>query len=438
MRFALDAEQRAFAATLNRMFSAAGTPPAVRAWARGEHGPGLALWERAAQAGVFALAAPEAYGGVGPLPVEVAVAWEESGRHCVPGPLVETVAVTALLVRLAEAGVTAPAREWVPRLCAGRARATLATPAGGPYALDADVADAVFVVTGTGDERAGRGDAPATPTARAGTPAAPAAEAETPTAPTAHADTPATATHAGTTAAPGTSHPARPIAEADAPAVRVAAQVPAERAAEAHPAPAPAAGAGASVTELRLAPGHGPVLGSLDPARRLARPRPGGELLAAGPAVRDAAACAADWAACATAAQALGVGLALLGRTVAYARQREQFGRAIGSFQAVKHRLADTLVALEFARPLVHGAAVALAAGAGTAPAEVAAAKVAACEAAYAAARTALQVHGAIGYTAECDLSLWIGKARALRSAWGGPEECRRTVLRQGADIFHM
>ncbi|MEU1309395.1 acyl-CoA dehydrogenase family protein [Streptomyces cinnamoneus] len=357
MRFAMDAEQRAFAATLDRMFSAAGTPSAVRAWARGEHGPGLALWERAAQAGVFALAVPEAYGGLGPLPVEVAVACTESGRHCMPGPLVETVAVTALLVRLAEAGMAAPAREWVPRLCAGLARATLATPAGGPYALDADVADAVFVVTGGG----------------------PGAEADT------------------------------PAAEADDP---------------------PA--------ELRLAPGHGPVLASLDPARRLARPRPGGVLLAAGPVVRDAAAYAADWAACATAAQALGAGQALLGRTVEYAGRREQFGRAVGSFQAVKHRLADTLVALEFARPLVHGAAVALATGAGTASAEVAAAKVAACEAAYAAARTALQVHGAIGYTAEYDLSLWIGKARALRSAWGGPQECRRKVLRQGEHIFHM
>ncbi|MEV5243325.1 acyl-CoA dehydrogenase family protein [Streptomyces cinnamoneus] len=349
MRFALDAEQRAFAATLDRMFAAAGTPSAVRAWARGEHGPGLALWERAAQAGVFALAAPEAYGGVGPLPVEVAVACTESGHHCVPGPLVETVAVTALLVRLAEAGVPAPAREWVPRLCAGRTRATLAAPAGGPYALDADVADAVFVVTGGGEGHAN---------------------------------------------APG--------------------------------------------AELRLAPGRGPVVVSLDPARRLARPRPGGVLLAAGPAVRDAAAYAADWAACATAAQALGVGLALLGRTLDYARQREQFGRAIGSFQAVKHRLADTLVALEFARPLVHGAAVALGTGAGTAPAEVAAAKVAAGEAAYAAARTALQVHGAIGYTAEYDLSLWIGKARALRSAWGTPAECRTKVLRQGEQIFRL
>ncbi len=150
--------------------------------------------------------------------------------------------------------------------------------------------------------------------------------------------------------------------------------------------------------------------------------------------MRAAAEHAADWAAFATAAQALGTGLALLERTVAYVKERTQFGVSIGSFQAVKHRLADTLVGLEFARPLVFGAAVALASGVAGAGAEIAAAKVAAGEAAYAAARTALQLHGAIGYTAELDLSLWIGKARALRSAWGTPAECRARAL----DIFHQ
>ncbi|MEC4020731.1 acyl-CoA dehydrogenase family protein, partial [Streptomyces sp. H27-D2] len=78
----------------------------------------------------------------------------------------------------------------------------------------------------------------------------------------------------------------------------------------------------------------------------------------------------------------------------------------------------------------LHGAAVALASGTPGAAAEVAAAKVAAGEAAYAASRTALQLHGAIGYTAEYDLSLWIGKARALRSAWGTPSACRARVLK--------
>jgi alkylation response protein AidB-like acyl-CoA dehydrogenase len=93
--------------------------------------------------------------------------------------------------------------------------------------------------------------------------------------------------------------------------------------------------------------------------------------------------------------------------------QRSQFGRPIGSFQAVKHHLADAHVALELAEPLVFGAAVTLS------PRDVSAAKIAAGQAAYQAMRTALQVHGAIGYTAEFALSRWLLKVRALVTAWG-------------------
>lgn len=176
--------------------------------------------------------------------------------------------------------------------------------------------------------------------------------------------------------------------------------------------------------ELRLATAGAPRA-STDPARRLALPDGGGELLAAGPEVTAAARDAADWARLLTAAQCLGVGEALLARTVEYAKQRTQFGSPIGAFQAVKHRLADTLVGLEFARPLLWAAALSLA------PGEIAAAKLTAGEAAYAAAMTALQLHGAVGYTEELDLSLWLRKARPLRDAWGSPSQCREAVLRE-------
>ncbi|MFF7471504.1 acyl-CoA dehydrogenase family protein [Streptomyces sp. NPDC008092] len=170
---------------------------------------------------------------------------------------------------------------------------------------------------------------------------------------------------------------------------------------------------------MRLSSGAGAVRRSLDPARRLTPLVPVGELLGTEPPWAEAR----TWARLATAAQALGVGLALLDRTVAYVKQRTQFGVPVGSFQAVRHRLAHVKIALEFARPLVFGAAVTMT------PPDVAAAKLSACAAAYAAARAALQLHGAIGYTAEYDLSLWVTKARALRGAWGTPEECRRVVL---------
>ncbi|MEU5216896.1 acyl-CoA dehydrogenase family protein [Streptomyces sp. NPDC020807] len=332
MRFLLDDEQREFARSLDAMLTAADTPGAVRAWAAGDTKPGRALWSRLADAGVFALAVPERHEGLGPLPVELAVAFTELGRHAVPGPVVETVAAAALLDRLGDL-LGDGAAGWLPRIASGEALVSLCVPAvGGPYALDADAADAVLLVEG---------------------------------------DT------------------------------------------------------------VRLTAGTGPVQPSADPARRLARPLDG-TVLAQGPAVAAATAYAAEVAALGTAAQSLGLGFALLDRTVAYVGQRRQFGAPIGSFQAVKHRLADTLVALEFARPLLWSAALALAEGADHAPAEVAAAKVTAGEAAYAAARTALQLHGAIGYTEELDLALWIRKARPLRDAWGTPAACRARVLAEG------
>ena len=116
-------------------------------------------------------------------------------------------------------------------------------------------------------------------------------------------------------------------------------------------------------------------------------------------------------------------------RSVRHATQRTQFGRPVGAFQAVKHRLADVAIGLEFARPLADAAAVALAGSCATAERDVSAAKVACAEAAYGAARAALQVHGAIGYTREHDLSLWLTKVRALLPAWGTQAEHRAIVL---------
>ena len=116
---------------------------------------------------------------------------------------------------------------------------------------------------------------------------------------------------------------------------------------------------------------------------------------------------------CQRIAELLGAGERLLADSVDYAKQRAQYGRLIGSYQAIKHQLAEVRIALDFARPLVYGAAL------GETP--VSAAKLAASEAAYLAARVGLQVHGAIGYTAECDLGLWILRVRALVSAWGTP-----------------
>jgi alkylation response protein AidB-like acyl-CoA dehydrogenase len=136
-----------------------------------------------------------------------------------------------------------------------------------------------------------------------------------------------------------------------------------------------------------------------------------------------------EFGALATAAQLVGAGQALLDTAVDYAKQRAQFGRIIGSYQAIKHKLADVHIALELARPLVYGAALSLADGSADTARDVSAAKASASDAALLAARSALQTHGAIGFTAEHDLSLWLLRVQALRSAWGDPASHRRRVL---------
>jgi alkylation response protein AidB-like acyl-CoA dehydrogenase len=145
----------------------------------------------------------------------------------------------------------------------------------------------------------------------------------------------------------------------------------------------------------------------------------------AGPAVARAL----DMGALACSAQLLGAGRALLEASVRHAGVRTQFGRPVGAFQAVKHKLADAAIGLEFARPLLDAAAAAIGGGCATAERDVSAAKVACADAAARAARAALQVHGAIGYTAEHDLSLWLTKVRALVPAWGSQAEHRERVM---------
>jgi len=167
---------------------------------------------------------------------------------------------------------------------------------------------------------------------------------------------------------------------------------------------------------------------SVDGTRWLAEVH-GTQLLADGPVAARAVGQAVQFGTLASAAQLLGAGRALLETSVRHASQRAQFGRPIGSFQAVKHQLADVAVGLEFARPLLDAAAVTAGHGWATAGRDVSAAKVACADAAYRAARTALQVHGAIGYTEEHDLSLWLAKVRALVAAWGSQAAHRAAVL---------
>ncbi|MFN7242461.1 MAG: acyl-CoA dehydrogenase family protein, partial [Dietzia cercidiphylli] len=133
-----------------------------------------------------------------------------------------------------------------------------------------------------------------------------------------------------------------------------------------------------------------------------------------------------------TAAQLMGLGQAMLDMSVAYATQRSQYGKLIGQYQALKHQLAEVAIALEMARPLLWAGALALSENPddpAAAVRDVSAARVAVADAAYLSARTALQIHGAIGYTLEHDLGLLLTKTRALQTAWGTQSYHRGRVL---------
>lgn len=314
MKFSLDTEQRDFAASIDAALAGADVPGAVRAWNKGDTKGASAVWRRLSELGVTALAVAEESGGIGAHPVDLVVAVERLGRWCVPGPVVESLAVAPVLL----AGDDRSAE-----LAAGDLIATVAMPPAVPLALDTGFAGLTLLA----------GDGTVTDAA-----------------PTAHHD-------------------------------------------------------------------------SVDPSRRLS------EVTAVGDSTPADTARAYNFGALATAAQLVGAGQSMLDMSVEYAKQRTQFGRPIGSYQAIKHKLADVHIALELARPLLFGAAISLAEGSAESARDVSAAKAAAADAALLSARTSLQTHGAIGYTAEHDLSQLLLRVQALRSAWGDPASHRRRVL---------
>ena len=314
MRFALDDQQRDFAASIDSALSAADVPGAVRSWAVGDTTPGRKVWAQLADLGVTALIVPEEFDGLGAHPVDLVVACERLGRWCVPGPVTESIAAAPILL---------DGDDRCAALAAGELIVSVAVPPAVPRAVDADFADLVLI------------------------------------------------------AADGT------------------------------------------VSDGVAGKQHR----SVDPSRRLFDVSTAGQSRAANVAR------AYEFGALATAAQLVGAGQTMLDMSVDYAKQRTQFGRVIGGYQAIKHKLADVHIALDLARPLVYGAALSLADDSADTARDVSAAKAAASDAALLAARASLQTHGAIGYTAEHDLSQWLLRVQALHSAWGDPASHRRRVL---------
>ena len=166
-----------------------------------------------------------------------------------------------------------------------------------------------------------------------------------------------------------------------------------------------------------------PVVG-IDGARRLATVTPRGE----GTIVPVDPERALARATLATASELIGLAKRLLDLAVGYVGERHQFGKPVGSYQAVKHPLADVQLALAFARPLALRAGWALATGDADAARAVSSAKVAANEAAERAARASLQAHGAIAYTVEYDYHLYAKRVWALLADRGDATSHRLAV----------
>jgi alkylation response protein AidB-like acyl-CoA dehydrogenase len=161
---------------------------------------------------------------------------------------------------------------------------------------------------------------------------------------------------------------------------------------------------------------------SVDPSRKLFSvkwtPSPA-TCVARGEAAKKIIEQAMNRGALGAAAQALGLAKRMIDLSVKYTSDRQQFGKAIGSFQAVKHRLANVAVPLEYSKAVVARAAYSVAQDHSDAAAHVSHAKIVACEASVAAAKNSIQVHGAMGYTWEVDLHIFMKKAWALNNTWG-------------------
>jgi alkylation response protein AidB-like acyl-CoA dehydrogenase len=138
-----------------------------------------------------------------------------------------------------------------------------------------------------------------------------------------------------------------------------------------------------------------------------------------------------DRASVAVACDSLGVAQAMLGATVGYAKVREQFGRPIGSFQAVKHACADMLVAISLSRQLVDAAVQAIVDGQPDAGFAAAMAKSHACGSAVDIAGKAMQLHGGIGYTWESGIHVYLKRAALNRSLFGSPAAHRKELAKR-------
>lgn len=388
----LTAEHDEIRRTLRELLHKRCGPAELRAAVDSPAGHDPLLWSALAdQLGLPGLALPERYGGVGCSVTELALACEETGRCLAPSPLLATSVLTAPLILAL--GTEAQRAELLPRLAAGTRTAALAVP--GPA-----LATALALTGDNGAFQAGGG--------RAGGVQARRADGDW----------------------------------------RLYGQV--DQVLDGHSAglllvAAHTGGFARSRTLLFLVAGDAPgvvrarqtALDATRPQARVQLRDVRAELLGQEDAdVLPALAALGDPAAAVLACEAVGAADRVLERTVEYVGQREQFGRPVGSFQAVKHRLADVYVAVQAARSAAYHsawatsptAACGASAGAGPALAQ-------ALEALRTAAAEGIQLHGGIGFTWEHDAQLYFKRAAGDELLFG-PVHRLRDRAAEAAGLF--
>ncbi|MFC3573005.1 acyl-CoA dehydrogenase family protein [Streptomyces yaanensis] len=382
------AEQDEIRRTVREALAKRCGPEDVRAAVRTAAGHDPALWTTLAeQLGLPGLALPEAYGGVGCTITELALACEEVGRSLAPSPLLSTAVLAAPL--LLTLGTDAQRAELLPRIASGELTATLAVPG-------TALATALALVGDNQGDWAGGGRAGGMQARRAG----------------------------GTWRLYGE---AAQVLDGHSAGLLIVA---------AH-----AGGFARSRTLLFLVREGGVRTRqtAIDETRSCARVQlrdVDAELLGGDEWVgtTEALAAVGDRAAAVLACEAVGAAGRALERTVEYVKQREQFGRAIGSFQAVKHRLADVYVRVQAARSAAYYAAWATGQGeekaGGLALAQ-------ALEALRTAAAEGIQLHGGIGFTWEHEAHLYFKRA-AGDEALFGPVHRLRAHAADMAGLFEQ
>ncbi len=373
MEFAFTDEQDQFRAVVRRFLGDKSPPTAVRRLMETADGFDPAVWRQLADdLALTGIHIPEAYGGAGFGPVELGIAMEEQGRALLCAPFFSSCV-------LAASAITNSATEeqkstLLPDIASGRVRAALAVT-----------------------EANGRWDA---------------------------AGVHAVATRNGA------------LWTIDGNKTYVIDGNTADTFVVVARAPDSQGGAGLSffIVDPNAAGVTRTPLATMDATRKQAKVefrRAPAELLGDAGAGASALSRTFDHAAIALANEMVGGAQALLDSAVAYAAMRVQFGRAIGSFQAIKHKCADMLLDVELAKSAAYYAAQAEAAGDPQTPSLASLAKAAAADAYMRTAASTIQVHGGIGFTWDHDTHLWFKRAKSSEVLLGDPNHHRELMLQR-------